>query len=523
MRKFVIFTLITIVNLFVLQELLAQEVETISGIVYHDRTGNQEYEARSDSPLKGIAVSNGREIVLTDNNGFYQLPLRDNSPIFVIKPRNWMVPVDDNNIPRFYHIHSEHGISGTRFEGLPPSGPIPESLNFPLYPAEEPDKFKVLVFGDTQTGSERSSHIIAQDAIPELIGSDAAFGVTLGDIVGDNPRIFPLISAITGSIGIPWRHVLGNHDIDFTGNNNHDPRGPWYKSFGPSYYSFDYGPTHFVILDNIRWITEGERRHYRTGLGEEQMEFFKNVIAQLKEDQLLVIMAHIPWAGSTGWQHEEERETFFELLASHPNSLSLVAHTHRHYHHLINEDDGFHSARPHHMISVGTISGSWFSGIRDEYGIPHSMMGDGTPNGYSFLHVNGNEWKLSYKAARRPADFQMHIYAPLVIDSNDEQPLKVTANIFNALPTAEVKMRIINNSDWIDMENAPQRDPVRIALDEREKDLDVNVRWFSGARSTDHIWESEKEINLDPGIYVIEVIANDEWWQYKGARLLHVK
>jgi len=82
------------------------ESKVVKGIVFHDKTGNGHYVAGEDEPLEGVAVSNGRETVITDKEGSYQLPLRDNSFIFVIKPRNWMVPVDEHQLPRFYFIHS---------------------------------------------------------------------------------------------------------------------------------------------------------------------------------------------------------------------------------------------------------------------------------------------------------------------------------------------------------------------------------------------------------------------------------
>lgn len=56
-----------------------------------------------------MAVSNGRDVVVTGRKGVYELPLRENSAKFVIKPRNWRVPVDENQVPRFYYLHSPAG------------------------------------------------------------------------------------------------------------------------------------------------------------------------------------------------------------------------------------------------------------------------------------------------------------------------------------------------------------------------------------------------------------------------------
>lgn len=497
---------------------------TVRGIVYHDKTGNGSYDPHQDKPLKGVAVSNGREVVITDRVGSYELPLRDNSVIFVVKPRNWMVRVDENQIPRFYYIYSQGGISGKNFKGVSSTGLLPGSVDFPLYPAKEPDSFDVLVLGDTQPRDDKEIYYMSRDVIPEIIGFNAAFGITLGDIVYDNLDLYDHLTGSIAIIGIPVRYVPGNHDNDYSGNNLTEARGGWLRTFGPTYYSFSHGPVHFIVLDNIRWIVEESRRYYRTGLGEEQMEFLRNEIKRLEKDQLLVLLAHIPYEKSTEWSDPEEKKAFYELIASHTNTISLTAHTHRHYHHFIDREQGFPGERPHHMVSVGTVCGSWWTGAPDEYGIPHAMMSDGTPNCYTILHIDGNKWKMKWKGAGMPWDFQMHISAPDFVFADSTDGITVTANIFNALPSAGVKMRIGGKGEWIRMERSPQSDDVRLAAIEREKQLgSVPWRNMGGADLSEHIWQAEQKVKLDPGVYVIEVEASDDWWEYEGKRLLHVK
>lgn len=502
----------------------AQARITVKGIVFHDKNENAVYDSDEDEPLENVAVSNGIEVVVTDRYGEYELPLRNNSAIFVIKPRNWAVPVDEKQNPRFYQIYSSTGIMGTKFEGLAATSLLPESVDFPLYPAEEPDKLKVLIFGDTQPRNDREIYFMSEDVIPELIGTDADFGVTLGDVVFDNLNLYDHIQGVHASIGIPWRYVAGNHDYDFTGNNSTEARGTWFKHFGPSYYSFTHGPAHFVVLDNIRWIVEGDNRYYRTGLGESQMKFLKNEMERLNENQLLVLMAHIPYQASKPWYDEAEKQAFYELIASHSNTVSLVSHTHEQYHHFIDSDQGFPGKEPHHMISIGTVCGAWWTGAPDEYGIPHAMMKDGTPNGYAFLNINGNSWNLKWKTAGVSKNFQMHIVAPNVISANNNEGIKVIANIYNALPDAEVKMRIGDNGEWIEMKRNPQKDPVRLAEKERENQMgDLPWRKMGGDANSKHIWEAELNANLEPGVHSIQVKATDDWFEYEGKKLVHVE
>ena len=501
----------------------AQVQTTVKGVVYHDKNQNAVYDTDNDKPLEGVAVSNGREVVETDRNGEYELPLRNNAATFVIKPRNWAVPVDGENIPRFYKMFSATGVSGTKFEGLAATGLMPESVDFPLYPREESDEVDVLVFGDTQPRDDKEIQYMSKEVIPELIGVDADFGVTLGDVVFDDLSIYGHLTGSLSNIGIPMWYVAGNHDNDYTGNNSTEARGTWFNTFGPSYYSFTYGPAHFVVLDNIRWIVEEDDRYYRTGLGEDQLEFLKNEIERLDENQLLVLMAHIPFEGSTDWYDETEKQAFFELVASHSNTVSLVAHTHRHYHHFINSEQGFPGNEPHHMISMGTVCGAWWTGAPDEYGIPHTMMSDGTPNGYAFLHIDGNDWKLRWKSAGVPENVQMHIVAPDAV-SDEDGAFKVIANIYNALPDADVKLKIGDEGEWIDMKRNPQKDPVRLAEKQRENQLgEVPWRKMGGDADSQHIWEAEVDQELEPGVYTILVKATDEWFEYEGKKLVRIK
>ena len=54
--------------------------------------------------------------------------------------------------------------------------------DFPLRPQKEPEKFRAILFGDTQPSTQKEVDYMAHDVVEELIGTDASFGVTLGDV-----------------------------------------------------------------------------------------------------------------------------------------------------------------------------------------------------------------------------------------------------------------------------------------------------------------------------------------------------
>src|SRR3546814_16969813 len=45
-------------------------------------------------------------------------------------------------------------------------------------------------------------------------GSAGDLGLSLGDLVNDDLSLYPALNQATASLGVPWLHVAGNHDLD---------------------------------------------------------------------------------------------------------------------------------------------------------------------------------------------------------------------------------------------------------------------------------------------------------------------
>ena len=85
------------------------------------------------------------------------MPIDDKSIVFVIKPTDYTLPVDQDMLPRFYYINRPAGSSPNlklRYRGIDPTGPLRDSVDFPLKKADEPRKFDVIVFTDPQPESQ---------------------------------------------------------------------------------------------------------------------------------------------------------------------------------------------------------------------------------------------------------------------------------------------------------------------------------------------------------------------------------
>ena len=151
------------------------------GIVFIDNDEDGFY-SENDTAAGGIKVSNGVDIVTTDEFGAYEIGLQDDQILFVIKPNGLRTAMGKNNLPKFYYIHKPNGSPKLRYPGSLKTGPIPRSIDFPLYQQEEPENFQVLIFGDPQPRNQKEINYITKDVIAELVGNGSSFGVSLGAV-----------------------------------------------------------------------------------------------------------------------------------------------------------------------------------------------------------------------------------------------------------------------------------------------------------------------------------------------------
>jgi len=478
------------------------------GVVYHDENGNRKRDP-DEKGIPGIKVSNGSEIVMTNADGKYETHVSDDTIVFVIKPRGWMTPINEDKLPQFYYIHKPAGSPVQKFAGVQPTGPLPESIDFPLTPQKEPDQFKALLFGDTQPRNVQEVEYMAHDIIEQVVAEKAhgaSLGVTLGDIVFDDLSVFRPHNQAIALIGIPWYNVLGNHDINLDAPSDLHSDETFESFYGPNYYSFDFGPVHFLALDDVEWhgATESTRGFYKGGLGKEQMEFIRNDLALIPKDQLVVLMMHIPLVDV------EDRQELYRIIEERPFTLSMSAHTHFLKHHFITKEDGWMGPEPHHHIVNVTVCGSWWRGAPDELGIPHATMSDGGPNGYSIISFDGTKYDLEFRAARRPADHQMNIYLPQEITVADAITTAMVVNVFNGSKRSKVRMRILPEGPWKDMERVDGVDPFFADM----KKLEAGPNSIPGISLpapsiTDHLWRTLLPSILPVGTHMIEVETTD--------------
>jgi hypothetical protein len=485
-----------------------------SGSVFLDEDGDGRRDA-GEPGIANVAVSNGRDIARTDRDGFYQLPVSDDTIVFVVQPRHHRVPVDGNGLPRFYYIHKPAGSPGNlRFPGVAPTGPLPRQIDFALLPSSVDERFQVLLLGDPQPSTLEDVEHFARDIVADLVGAPAAFAIALGDLVYDDLSLFEPLVRTLGRIGTPWWPVIGNHDINFLARDDAHSDESFERIFGPTTYAFQVGRVHFVVLDSDvyqGWIQADDMPGgYAEAFGDDELVFLERYLALVPRDELVVVTLHVPLATPEG-RRSAGSERLLALLGGHPHTLSLSAHSHRQFQLFLGNEHGFQRDPPHHHLNVGATSGSWWLGRDDEVGIPHATMRDGTPNGYWVAHFDAAAYRLEFRAARRPADHQMNVVAPHRVAAGGTGDVEVVANVFAGSDRTQVEMQV-DDSGWLPMRHTPRRDPLYVALLARERLAPPeNRRPLKGPGISTHIWVGTLPPDLAPGSHVVTVRATDPY------------
>ncbi len=384
-------------------------------------------EGATGAGLSNVLVSNGRDVARTDAQGVYVLPFPqgrgadDECAIFVIAPDGFAAPVDAATmLPQAYYLHSPQGTPerfGFTYPGLAPTGPLPPSVDFGLRRRPRRTRFDVLMFADPQPESETEVAYVRDDVVNDLIGADAAFGVTAGDVACDDLSFYPRCAHLLAQIGVPWFSVGGNHDLNYESPGRRWSRETFKRAFGPAWRAFEHGDALFLMLDNVDYLGADPAQPRAKGgyvgrLGEEQLAFVANVLAETPREKLVVAVMHIPLRCYVDPDHPgrntADRDAFLRLLEGRP-SVSFSGHTHTTEHHYLTPEGAPDRFLPHHHHVLTTVSGSWWSGPLDSRGIACADSRDGSPNGYHVLSVDGAAYQTRFVPASAPADRQMRI------------------------------------------------------------------------------------------------------------------
>jgi hypothetical protein len=400
--------------------------QIVTGVVFWDKNMNGIQDPREPG-LPNVSVSNGKDVVQTDEQGLYTLPAYDEMIVFISKPAGFTPPLNGYNIPQFFYIHQPKGSPPEikQFPGLSPTGPLPPMVNFPLYserdqeksfsPDHESRKFKAIITGDTQVYTDKEIDYLRDSFVKEVSDTDASFVISMGDNIGDNLSLYPRYLEVMSHIGRPIWLVPGNHDVNFDANVPANAFETFKRQFGPTYYSFNYGDVHFVVLNDILYPAPEflPSKTYHGEIWGNQMEWLARDLMYVPHDKLIVLNMHIPVVSDaerlTPKDNVANRLALYDLLSGR-KVVALAGHTHTIAHFQAGEQqEGWGQPLAFPEVIVGASCGSWWSGDLDNNGIPMSYQRDGAPRGYMIWSFDGNEYNDQFRASGKDPREQMHL------------------------------------------------------------------------------------------------------------------
>ena len=384
-------------NVYVQEELPDIAGMNVKGVV-RDKNGN---------PLSGVAVSDGVEIVTTDEEGrYYFYSDKSLGRVFISLPSGYM-PETVMNIPQISRRFMATNLSVEQFD----------------FTLRLVDNDRCVLIASTDYHLARRNNDLEQfrDFVNDvnrfiLTEQRPVYVLTMGDLTWDEywyKNYFTLGDFITEmkDLNTVAFHCIGNHDHDPYYTEDLAATRQWRDLVMPAYYSFNIGKSHFVCLDDIVYVNNGGAvgtigdKSYHNYVSEDQIAWLKKDLA-LVEDKAapLFIMMHAPLAypnasfGNTYYDEARARE----LLACFEGFSEvhvLTGHSHD------NRNCQLTDAVMDH--NTGAVCACWW--WSDVYSGRH-ICKDGTPGGYAVYELEDRDLTWYYKGTGISRDVQFRTY-----------------------------------------------------------------------------------------------------------------
>lgn len=414
--------------------------------------------------IKNVVMSDGFSVVLTDANGNYEItPDPKAQSIFMSTPAGYVFKTDYN--------------LARQYEKL-----VAKKFDFNLEALNKDDNHHYfIIWADPQVKNKKDVKQMMDTSVPDTIetirslGKDSlVHGICVGDLVWDAHDLFPDYNEAIEKMGIPFFQVLGNHDMDYRMGGDETSDVTFKQHYGPTYYSFNRGKAHYVVLDDVRYL--GTEREYDGYLTEGQLAWLKKDLQYVPKGQLLIINLHIPV-----YSHVKNNKDFYAVLEGFTNVHIMSGHTHYHANNLQN------GVYEHNH---GTVCGAWWTG---------PICVDGTPRGYGVYEVNSTELAWYYKPTGLPKENQLSIYVEKLANQ-----LRLIANVWNYDPKWKVEY-YLDGKPQGELKSETGFDPLSVLLYKGD-DMPAG-RHFVEPNGTDHLFVTY----FDSSVKKVKVIATDRF------------
>lgn len=454
-----------------------------SGTVFLDRNANG-LRDRGERPLRGIPVSNGDTVVMTDRHGRFTLPLAPHGSVFPILPAEYDFPGGAIRNARFRYFAE-----------------VPQSCgcDFGLVRRDAPARFSIAAVGDVQFGDSLQAGYAARSFFSEAAAErELDFALFLGDQVNDNCEMLELFASLAGQLPMASWTLPGNHDRDMDSIRTLER---YNTLFGADTYAFNHGEVHFVVFNNV--LTQG-RRGYTGRLTERQLRFLRNDLRQVPQERLVVIAQHIPMSAT------ENRAEVLSLLEGR-RCLILSGHAHATFR-------TRHSAQVQEL-TAGAVCGLLWTGEEDLDGVPLSLQPCGTPRNYFRIDFDGDGYRFRFKGIGLDASRQADVW--IAGSDPEDRSIEelaalprgtVVVNLFAGGPDTEVRMQL-DEGPWQTLTRAKIPAPSVLRSRQRQrlglrKPLQAHPSPHRATPSP-HVWMGQLPADTAPGAHTLRLEARD--------------
>ena len=351
--------------------------------------------------VPGVVVSDGIEVTVTDEDGLYYLKSDEyNKVVFMSVPSGYETTAD-GVIPKFHKVLD--GNSSTT-----------ERADWTLTKVDNTDHV-MYVLGDMHLADRTKDLTQFSDFtydLNEQITANASkrqYALTLGDMSWDlywyqnKYDLYSYSTTLNSKIkgGVQVFHTIGNHDHDMMEAGDYDTVNPFKAKVAPTYYSFNIGNVHYVVLDNILCTNtpatsekDGSGRSYKASLTQEQLSWLKKDLSYVDKSKVLVLTMHAQMYNETGSQNITYCADLEKLCNGYETHV-MSAHTHVIWNNDIAAKNIFHH-------NSGAVCGTWW--WTGYYTSGLYLCKDGSPAGYYVYDMNGTDVKWRFKPTGK--DFQ---------------------------------------------------------------------------------------------------------------------
>ena len=415
--------------------------------------------------VENVVVSDGAEVTVTNEKGIYQLKSAKKwGYVFISVPSGYEVP-SVGVLPQFHRA-------------LKNSADVVERADFKLEKVDGQDSYKIFMLGDmhlaNRTGDLGQFAQFTSDLTDYMTRhkGEKMYALTLGDMTWDlywysNSYYFPqYLNTINSQIkNLQIFHTMGNHDNDFQTRSDYDAAVKYVDQICPTYYSFNIGKVHYVVMDDIDCSSyDGtESRNYVKSLSAEQLDWLAKDLSHVAKTTPIVVAMHaqVFYPTTSGFKIDHDPVNtlrLFDILDGYTVRF-VTGHTHKLFN--VTPDAPIVDGHNFREYNSGSVCASWWWSGNLTPGI--HIGTDGTPGGYGIWDVTGTDFQCLYKSTGWPEEYQFRSYdlnnvhfsmadVPLMPSDISASVKNAYMQYVNAYPQNndnEVLINIWNwNSDW---------------------------------------------------------------------------